>query len=299
VVPNSAESGVSVTIYGTGFQSGATVTFGGVPAEVLSVDRGWIVVKTPNRAPGPVNVIVTNMNGETATFGGFTLAPTAPFTVTDVWPKTGYGAFTFVIWGTGLSQGTTVTFGGVLPPVLFSDSAAADRLLGLLPPHDPGPVEITVTRGGRSVTMPNAFTYMPAPVLTASPLTVAAGGSVSVSWVADPVGPVDYIELSPGSASVVSSQLVPGKQGTMTFTAPPVAGRYQFLYAPFEGQWGGIAARSNVVTVTPASPAPAFDVVGILGCRMGAIRPCPMIPSAVSPLPRQRPNRLISSRPST
>jgi len=285
VVPNTAISGASLTISGSGFRAGVAVTFGGVTAEVGSVSSSSIVVRTPEFAPGPVDIVVTNTNGESATLhGAFTLIP---FAVTETGPRTGYGGTLFGIRGTGLIAGTTVTFGGVSPTVAFFEPRIGG-VIGLLPPHAPGPVDITVTHPlGRSLTIPSALTYVPPPVLTASPVTVPVGGSLTVSWVAEVTSSIDYISLYPEGAAndahwlEIAAQRVTGKSGSMTFTAPSSPGRYEFRYLPFEGQWGAMAARSNVVTVTSASPAHAHDIVAILRCSNGATRsPCPMTPLA-------------------
>jgi outer membrane protein assembly factor BamB len=60
--------GTAVTIKGTGFQSGATVTFGGNAAtKVTIVSTTSITASTPPHATGTVNVTVTNPNGQSAT----------------------------------------------------------------------------------------------------------------------------------------------------------------------------------------------------------------------------------------
>ena len=267
VAPNTAITSVAVTIYGSGFRAGATVTFGGVIAEVVSISSSWIIAITPELPPGRVDVLVTNTNGESATLvGALTLVP---FAVTGTFPNKGSADYTFTILGTGLIDKTTVKFGGVPATVAFGGGPFG--ISGLLPPHAPGPVDITVTHPlGRSLTIPNALTYVPPPVLTASPVTVTVGGSVTLSWVAEVTSSIDYISLFPEAAAKhehwleIASQRVTGTSGSMTFTVPSSPGRYEFRYLPFEGQWDAVAARSNVVTVTPASPTHAYDIAAML-----------------------------------
>ena len=76
--------GTSITISGTGFLSGATVTIGGTPAtNVVVVSANLITATTPSGSVGPANVVVTNTNTGTVTdTGGFTYS-TLP-TVTGV-----------------------------------------------------------------------------------------------------------------------------------------------------------------------------------------------------------------------
>jgi hypothetical protein len=60
--------GTSVTIKGTGFQSGAKVAFGGITATKVSVlSATSIAASTPPHAAGTVSVTVTNPNGQSAT----------------------------------------------------------------------------------------------------------------------------------------------------------------------------------------------------------------------------------------
>jgi len=63
-----AAGGTNVTISGTGFQSGATVTFGGAAAtNVVRVGATSITATTPAHAVGTVNVVVTNPDSSSGT----------------------------------------------------------------------------------------------------------------------------------------------------------------------------------------------------------------------------------------
>jgi len=76
VVPNNGlvGGGTVVTIAGSGFQQGATVTFGGTAAaSVTVIDPQTIAATTAPHAAGPVEVTVRNPDGQTVTLaGGFT-----------------------------------------------------------------------------------------------------------------------------------------------------------------------------------------------------------------------------------
>jgi hypothetical protein len=69
--------GQPVTVHGTGFNTGATVTFGGAAAtSVVVVNSTTITCKTPAHAVGPVNVTVTNTNATSGTLtNGYTYRP--------------------------------------------------------------------------------------------------------------------------------------------------------------------------------------------------------------------------------
>ncbi|HWS72503.1 MAG TPA: IPT/TIG domain-containing protein, partial [Thermoanaerobaculia bacterium] len=70
--------GRDVTIHGTGFQAGASVTFGGTAATtIVVVNATTITAKTPAHAAGAVNVTVTNTNTSTGTLtNGYTYVTT-------------------------------------------------------------------------------------------------------------------------------------------------------------------------------------------------------------------------------
>ena len=59
--------GEYVTVFGVNFRDGATVTFGGEAAEILSHTPTFVGLRTPQHAPGTVDVVVANPDGTTAT----------------------------------------------------------------------------------------------------------------------------------------------------------------------------------------------------------------------------------------
>ncbi len=93
VSPNSGgtSGGTAVTIAGTNFVSGATVTFGGLAATNVTMVSGTaITATTPAHAAGFVDVTVTNPNAESGSLNNaFNYSsPTAP-TVVSVSPNSG------------------------------------------------------------------------------------------------------------------------------------------------------------------------------------------------------------------
>jgi hypothetical protein len=82
ITPNSGTTagGTVVTINGTGFVSGATVSFGGIPAtNVTVVGSTTITATTPAHSAGAVNVTISNPNAQTGTLAnGFTYSTSTP-----------------------------------------------------------------------------------------------------------------------------------------------------------------------------------------------------------------------------
>jgi hypothetical protein len=172
ITPNtgSTAGGTVVTINGTNFQSGATVTIGGIAAIDVAVGSATtITAKTPvgpatQEATQPRDVVVTNPDGSSATLArGFTYF-VPPLSIATVSPSVGGtgGGTVVTITGTGFTTGvnSSVTFGGVAAPnVTILDAVT---MQATTPAHSAGTIDIVVTFGA-SVTKPGAFTYQTIP----------------------------------------------------------------------------------------------------------------------------------------
>ena len=74
--PPSARPGDEVTIAGTNFLPGVTVTFGGVASPTVTlVDAGSLMTVVPVLAAGPAPVVVKNPDGKSSDAKDFTLLP--------------------------------------------------------------------------------------------------------------------------------------------------------------------------------------------------------------------------------
>jgi hypothetical protein len=187
VTPNSGTTagGTSVTIGGTNFVSGATVSFGGTAATgVTVVNATTITATTPAHAAGAVIVVVTNPGGLSGTLpNGFTYVP--PPTVSGVLPNSGptAGGTGVTISGTNFIAGATVTFGGTAATGVTVVNATT--ITATTPAHAAGAVNVVVTIPvGGSGTLPNGFTYVPPPtVIGVLPNSgpIAGGTGVTIS----------------------------------------------------------------------------------------------------------------------
>jgi acid phosphatase len=162
--PNSgpAAGGTTVTISGTGFADGATVSFGGTAASNVNVlGSTTITAVAPAHTSGAVNVVVTNPGGQNATsVNGYTYSGTPAPTVTTVSPTSGptAGGTQITITGTGFAAGATVTVGGTAATGVIVNNATT--ISANTPAHAAGTVDVVVTNtGGQSGTKTNAFTY--------------------------------------------------------------------------------------------------------------------------------------------
>ncbi|HET7213288.1 MAG TPA: IPT/TIG domain-containing protein [Terriglobia bacterium] len=157
----STNGGTGVTITGTNFSAGATVTFGGTAATSVTVVSGAsITATTPAHAAGAVTVAVTNTGGQSGTLpNGFTYVSPTP-TVSSVSPNSGStnGGTSVTITGTNFAAGATVTFGGTAASSVSVRSSTS--IIATTPAHAAGAVNVVVTNtGGPSATLTNGFNY--------------------------------------------------------------------------------------------------------------------------------------------
>jgi hypothetical protein len=115
VSPSSgpAIGGTSITITGTDFVSGATVTVGGSAcASVTFVSTTSLTCTTPSHSSGATDVVVTNPDTQSGT-GASAFTYVAAPTVTAITPTSGdvAGLQNVTITGTGFLAGATVTIG--------------------------------------------------------------------------------------------------------------------------------------------------------------------------------------------
>ena len=138
VAPNSgpAAGGTAVTITGTNFASGATVTFGSAAAaNVVVVNSTTITATTPAGTAGAVTVTVTVSGQSGSLWNGFTYV--VPPTVSGVSLNSGsaLGGTAVTITGTNFASGATVTFGAAAATnvvVVSSTTITATTRLGML-----------------------------------------------------------------------------------------------------------------------------------------------------------------------
>ncbi|WP_412030496.1 IPT/TIG domain-containing protein [Deinococcus yunweiensis] len=176
--------GTTVTITGTHFAPGATVTFGALPAtSVTVVNDTTITAVSPAGQTGSVDVVVSSSgNGATSPTAQFTYLE-AP-TVSAISPREGplAGGTAVTITGTNFTSNSTVRFG--TQPAQTVNVLSATALVATAPAGIGGTVNLTVTTaGGRSsATTAEQFTYVQAPTLTRlTPTVGTSAGGVTVT----------------------------------------------------------------------------------------------------------------------
>ena len=257
----TAAGGTAVTITGTGFQAGATVTLGGTPATgVTAVSSTSITATTAAHGAGAVDVVVTNSDAQAGTLTqGFTYTTTsnpAP-TVTSISPNSGTinGGTAVSIAGTGFQAGTTVSLGGT--PATGVTVASSTSITATTPAHAAGAVDVVVSNAEQQNTaLANGYTYtsitpglgLSVPPGDSSSATVVAGqtasytlsiggaglsGTASLSCSGSPMGANCSVPVSEPFSSTV-----PATFNVSVTTTPRTAGALRLpAFAPVTGLW--------------------------------------------------------------
>ena len=168
----TASGGTPVTVTGTNFQSGATLSLGGTAATGVTVVSGTsLTATTAAHTAGLVNVTVTNTDSQSGTLtNGYTYSGTNPApTVTSISPNSGGtgGGTGVTISGTGFIAGASASLGTTaMTGVTVVNSTT---ITAVTPPHAAGAVNVVVTNtDAQSGTLNNGYTY-----------TTSTGGSIA------------------------------------------------------------------------------------------------------------------------
>ncbi|HET9598887.1 MAG TPA: IPT/TIG domain-containing protein [Anaeromyxobacteraceae bacterium] len=198
----SIAGGAPFTITGTNFLAGATVAFGGTPGVNVVVGNTGVAITglVPVGVAGPAPVVVRNIDGQTATFSGFSYQNPPPLIAglnVEGQPVAGGSIF---IAGSGFAANATVTFGGVASSSVVPDptnpsgglTVAVPPFAGALDPtFQDAFVPLVVTNpDGQSDTFTSVagrqFHYGPPPAIT----------SVTPSGAANPLRTGDVVTVT-------------------------------------------------------------------------------------------------------
>jgi hypothetical protein len=160
------EGGTELTITGSGFAAGVTVTIGGIPATNINViDPTTMTADTPAGLNlYALDVVVTVPGREPVTLNNvFTYLAPADQAVQQVLPNTGAvgGGETVVIKGRGFVDGVKVAFNGVLATNVITISSTT---ISVTTPAGPlGPVNVNVRNPDREpLVLTGGFSYVDA-----------------------------------------------------------------------------------------------------------------------------------------
>ncbi|MCU0722747.1 MAG: IPT/TIG domain-containing protein [Planctomycetes bacterium] len=181
-IAGPARQAVPVTVTGADFQSGASVSFGGRPAgDVVVANAATIACVTPPLPPGPVEVRVTNPDGQS---GSMPAAFTARdvLRVDSVSPASGpmAGGIRIAVRGEGFQAGAEVLLGG--RPAADVQVVDGNAITCTTPAGEAGTARVEVRNpDAASAVLPGGFAYLDRPVLLrAEPASGPSSGGTRV-----------------------------------------------------------------------------------------------------------------------
>jgi hypothetical protein len=249
--------GTAITITGTGFYTGASVTINALtctgPTVVSSTS---ITCTTPANAAGAYTIAVTNADTQTGSkASGYTYQP-AP-TVTSVSPTSGAlaGGGTLTLTGIGFLSGASVTIGAntCTSPVVVSSTS----MTCVLPAKAAGAYTATVTNADTQPgSLGSAYTYQVAPTVSSvAPLTGPLAGGTTIT-----ITGADFISGATVTVdgSTCASPNVVNSTTLTCVTAAHAAGAVSVVVTNPDFQVGPLASAFTyqaAPTVTSVSPA--------------------------------------------
>ncbi len=161
----TSAGGTLVTLTGSAFTAGATVTIGGTLLTGVSVPNSTTITGTTGaHAIGPATIVVTNPDGQSSSLlNGYTYSTTP--TVTAINPNIGYitGGLTVTITGTSFVAGATADLGGVpLAALVVTGTTQITAVTGVT--TTPGIVDVKVTNPANFAgTLTGGWSYIYSP----------------------------------------------------------------------------------------------------------------------------------------
>jgi hypothetical protein len=292
ISPNTGTTagGTAVTITGTGFLTGATVTLGGTAATNVNVAGGTsITATTPAHAAGAVSVAVTNTDAQSASLNnGYTYTTSNPApTITSITPNTGTvsGGTSVTIGGTGFLAGATVSLGGTAATAVIV--VGSKSITATTPAHTAGAVSVVVTNtDAQSGTLTNGYIYTTgtggAPiafvqVTAATPQTASA--SVAVTYTAaQAAGNLNVVLVGWNDTTSTVTSVTDSRGNTYALAIGPTSGtglRQSIYYAK------NIAAGSNTMTVKFNQAAAFVDIRALEYSGLDTVSPLDVTAGAV------------------
>jgi len=221
-------AGTAVTVAGSGFVSGAVVSFGATEVSgPVNATGTSLLVLAPAGTAGSVDVTVTTPAGTSATSVQDLFAYGAPV-VTSVAPDAGplAGGNDVIVAGSGFVPGMTVYFGSQQSPSV-TVLGGGTGFYAVAPGGTAGPVDITVTtpQGTSATTLKDTYFYG-TPVVTAiTPTTGATAGGTAVTITGSGFAPdatVSFGLLPATSVAVTSSTSITAVAPTANAGVIPV-----------------------------------------------------------------------------
>jgi uncharacterized repeat protein (TIGR03803 family) len=229
----SGKVGSTVSILGQGFTGSTAVSFGGVNATKFTVVSDNYVTANVPTGGKTGTVTVVRPGGILSSLQRFKVTPT----VASFSPLSDPIGTSVTINGTGLTQATKVTFGGVAATTF---SVNSDSKITATVPSGAKTGKITVTTTGGSATSSSSFNVTPT-IGTFAPPSGKVGTVVTING----TGLTQTTGVSFGGVAATTYTVVSDLQITATVPTGAITGKIAVTTT------GGTATSSATFTVTP------------------------------------------------
>ena len=153
-----AGGGTPVTIWGTGFEPGAAVRIGGLPAmDVKYLSGSALSATTPPGSPGPATIRVFQGDIEAQLDGGFTYESETHLFAIDPDQGSSAGGTLVHLFGSNIPDDARVFFGGSEASHVVAETS--NQLSCRTPPGKIGPADVVLEANGKDHVLHGAYTY--------------------------------------------------------------------------------------------------------------------------------------------
>ncbi len=253
----STSGGESVTVTGTGFQSGAFVMFGGKEAVVTNFDDATALkVTTPSGSVGTVDVRVHNPDGQVALGAEAWRYADIPV-VTRVFPSAGQasGGTSLVLEGSNFDEQATVLFDGSIANSVVVESSS--RMLVTTPGGPLGEVTITVTNPSTDPQdVSGAFSYVSAAdplILGFFPISGDEAGGEELRINGQNLTATSSVRFGSASKGAVAAGVTVESSASVVAVAPKQSSGSYPIEIIFANGQGAVASASFSVSGGPGS----------------------------------------------
>jgi hypothetical protein len=288
--------GDPLTVTGTNFLAGATVLFSNGTTSASAINCSvaastTINCTTPAFPLGPVDITVTNVDGNAATLSGqLTIEPANP-QITNVsvisGNKSTNGGTKITITGSDFAAGASVTIGGV--PADLVSVQNSNTITCSVPANSAGAAAVVVTNpAGKTATLADGFTYITGGGISfvqAQSFVSVSGPTAGATYaLAQHAGDLNVVVISWGDTTA-TVQLVTDSAGNTYFPAlNPIANGKLSQAVYYAKNIKAAGANSNTVTVTFAASATTPDLRVLEYAGIDTANPVDTAKSASSPV---------------
>jgi len=213
--------GTVVTLFGSNFLNGGAVKVDNTTVGTTLVDATSLIFTSPTHAVGPVDITVTNPDGQ-SDFRALAFSYLAPPSLTSIAPTKGpsTGGTAITLTGAAFRAGATVRLGGITAQSIgFVNST---QITCFTPSGVAGLADVAVSNSdGQTSTLVGGFEYIPPPSITGvSPAQGPTSGGAFIT--------LDGAAFQSGAQVRVAGALASGitvvDPATITCVTPPASG---------------------------------------------------------------------------